>query len=310
MKRIPLVSLCCITYNHEKFLNDTLHGFLIQHGDFNKEIIVFDDASTDRTWETVQNFLNDYPMQGKLRRSEINVGMNKNCFDALSACSGDYIALCEGDDYWTDPLKLQKQVDFLESNPDFAICFHNARILKEGDEQNISFSNPENQKEVTTFEDLAGGEYIYTATCMFRAKNMMLYPPKFYMYINNYTIDLHNAQFGKVKYINEVMGVYRVHAKGVWSMVPRLKTLKNHLPAYEFYINYFPRQYRHYFIKQVQLIAKERMELTMHHKDGSFWPAFVSYTKNYWKTKEGRRMIVFYLKSHFAKNVKLLLAKS
>jgi hypothetical protein len=133
----------------------------------------------------------------------------------LPHARGKYIALCEGDDYWTDPLKLQKQVDFLEDNPDFAICFHNMRIIDE-DKPHLTRVSNIKQKEITDINTLALGNYIFTASCIFR-KNFSRMPDWFYQCpVGDYPLHLLNAQYGKIKFIDEVMGVYRIHKEGVW----------------------------------------------------------------------------------------------
>ena len=108
----PLVSIASITYNHEKFIAQAIDSFLMQETDFDFEIIIGEDCSTDDTLKIIKEYKAKYPDIIKLITSESNVGMMTNFIRTLEACSGKYIALCEGDDYWTDTLKLQKQVNF------------------------------------------------------------------------------------------------------------------------------------------------------------------------------------------------------
>lgn len=126
----PLVSICSITYNHAPYIRQCLDGFLMQKTKFRYEIIIHDDASTDGTTEIIKEYAEKHPdlitpiFQKENQYSKGIRGMfPRFCFPHAK---GKYIALCEGDDYWTDPLKLQKQVDFLEANPDFVMCFTNA----------------------------------------------------------------------------------------------------------------------------------------------------------------------------------------
>ena len=135
---IPLVSVITITYNHEPYIAKTIEGVLMQQVNFPIEFIIAEDCSTDKTRNIVLDYANRYPEQIKVITSEGNVGAEANERRALLAARGKYIAFCEGDDYWTDPLKLQKQVDFLENNPEYSACFHRFRdydvkndILKE-----------------------------------------------------------------------------------------------------------------------------------------------------------------------------------
>ena len=120
----PTVSISCITYNHEKYIKDAITGFLMQKTDFPIEIVISDDCSTDSTLSIVQDYCRSHPDQIRLMANERNIGVVPKFSQAIGACKGKYIALCEGDDYWIDPLKLQKQVDFLEAHPECSICCH------------------------------------------------------------------------------------------------------------------------------------------------------------------------------------------
>jgi glycosyltransferase involved in cell wall biosynthesis len=281
--QLPLVSIICPTYNHEKFIERALEGFVMQKTEFPFEIIVHDDASLDNTVSIVKEYERQFPQLFSNIYQSVNQ-LSKEISSVtritMAAAKGKYIALCEGDDYWIDPFKLQKQVDFLENNPDFAICFHNAKIISEANPEIVSYSNQQDQPSVTTFEDLAKGEFIYTPTCMFRAKYFRMLPTEYYKYINNYTVDLHIAQFGNIKYFADVMSVYRIHSGGMWSMVAREKTLINQLPCYKFYIGYFDKKFSHYFIKHVQNMTKELMDIKFHSKSyANFWIHYLDFVK-------------------------------
>ena len=215
MPENPLISILMITFNQEKFIAQAIESALMQHANFKYEIVIGEDCSTDRTRDIVLEYQEKYADRIKLLLQSENVGMHKNFVDTYYACKGKYIALLEGDDYWTDPNKLQKQVDFLENNPDFAICFHNMWIIDEDKPHLIRESNIK-QKEITDINTLARGNYIYTASCVFR-NNFIILPDWFYQCpVGDYPLHLLNAQYGKIKFINEIMGVYRVHKGGVW----------------------------------------------------------------------------------------------
>ena len=129
------------------------------------------------------------------------------------------MAILDGDDYWTDSNKLQKQVDFLESHPEYAICFHNARILREdGTKENKAFSPPD-QKETSSLEDLLAGNFIFTGSVMYR-RGLFGELPEWFHTVNSGDWALHalNAQNGLIGYLNEMMATYRVHATGLWSL--------------------------------------------------------------------------------------------
>lgn len=124
----PLVSIVCITYNHEPYLRQALDGFLMQKCDFPFEIVLAEDCSTDGTREICREYAVKYPDVIHHVWSENNIGAVENEARAIRAAKGKYIALCEGDDYWTDAQKLQKQVDFMESHPEYSVTFHRYKI--------------------------------------------------------------------------------------------------------------------------------------------------------------------------------------
>ena len=134
----PLVSVCCITYQHVHYIKGALDGFLMQKTDFPFEICLGEDESDDGTREICQEYAKKYPDKIRLflRRREDVIYINGcatgryNIIETLKECKGKYIAHCDGDDYWTDPYKLQKQVDFMEKNNDFSLVFHRFDILE------------------------------------------------------------------------------------------------------------------------------------------------------------------------------------
>ena len=133
MAEEPLVSIFCLTYNHASYIRQCLDGFLMQKATFAYEVIINDDASTDGTTEIIREYEEKYPDIIKPIYHEENLYSkgergfwNRYC---LPKSKGKYIALCEGDDYWIDPLKLQKQVDFLEGHPEYSMCFHKAKVI-------------------------------------------------------------------------------------------------------------------------------------------------------------------------------------
>lgn len=221
MKSSPLVSIICTAYNHEEYIKDALEGFLMQKTDFPFEIIVHDDASTDRTAEIIkeyekanpQLFVNIYQTENQYSKGEGDVGRI-----VFSAARGKYIALCEGDDYWIDPYKLQKQVDFLERNKDFAICFHNVKVLKEKEQIVVGDFITRNVPEVTDIYELAKGNYIHTPSVVFRNNSNAVKDFKALVDIKvgDYPLHMLNSQYGKIVKISEYMAVYR-YGNGIWS---------------------------------------------------------------------------------------------
>ncbi len=124
MNNRPTVSICMSTYRHEQFIQQAIEGVMMQQTTFRIELVIGEDCSDDGTRLICEAMEQKYPDRIRLLPSDTNYGQNHNLARTLFACNGIYIALCEGDDYWTDPLKLQKQVDFLEQNHDYVLCFH------------------------------------------------------------------------------------------------------------------------------------------------------------------------------------------
>ena len=233
-----IVSVSCITYNHAPYIRACLDGFLMQKTSFVFEILIHDDCSTDGTREIIEEYSKKYPdiifpiFQTENQYSKGVRGMMARFNFPRSR--GKYIALCEGDDYWSDPYKLQKQVDFLEANTDFSICFHNMKILNESNPSAIEFTNSKDQESVSSILDLASkGNFMFTASVVFKKPkdgfpNWLTDLP-----IGDYAIHLFNAQFGKIKFLDQVMGVYRIHAGGVWGSFSKEKLYDRWIPMLE-----------------------------------------------------------------------------
>ncbi|MEA5605161.1 glycosyltransferase [Nostoc sp. UHCC 0252] len=215
------VSILMITYNHENYIAQAIESILMQQTNFEYEVVIGEDCSTDKTRQIIIDYQNKYPKIIRLLLPDKNLGMHKNFIHTLQACQGQYIAILEGDDYWTSSEKLQKQVDFLDKNLDFAICFHNVLVFW----QDNSYSPAiflHNQPKTSTIENLLINNFISTPSVMYRAGLVQEFPDWFYKQsMGDWTFHILNAQHGKIGYIDEVMSAYRVHAKGVWSSKSR-----------------------------------------------------------------------------------------
>jgi glycosyltransferase involved in cell wall biosynthesis len=213
-----------ITYNHEQYIRQSIEAVLSQVTNFDFQLVIGEDNSTDSTKAICHEFAERYPDKIKLITASANVGMSKNFLRSYKACEGKYIAFCEGDDYWTDAHKLQKQVDFLEANPNYCACFHNVQMKEErtgtlGAERTSESDNWILHKSLAkdSFDttDLLGPWFIPSLSVVF---------------VNYSSFDLpgwfHNCPFGDLpfmlllslrgnfKYLDEVMGVYRIHNSG------------------------------------------------------------------------------------------------
>lgn len=236
------VDIIMMTYNHQEYIVKAIEGVLCQTTTFPFRLIIGEDKSTDNTLEICQKYATQNPNKILLLKREKNMGVYDNFVDIYNHCSAKYIALCEGDDYWTDPLKLQKQVDFLENNQDYVICFHSAKEIRSNGEVKIS---NENQKNPTDISDLVQGWYINTATYVFRNSKKIVFPDWYYKVMATdlcfHILIAENG--GKIHFINETMSVYRRHDGGITNeMNSYLFSLKKNIGFYDLLIRYFEKK--------------------------------------------------------------------
>jgi len=203
-----------ITYGHEKYIQQTIESILTQQTSFNFELIIANDCSPDHTDSVVKNIMDSHKKGSCINyySHEENKGMYENFLFALNACKSKYVALCDGDDYWTDPLKLQKQVDFLEAHPDYEVCFTNIRIVDENDNITKQALITDNRKTEYERKDLP--IWAPTLTRVFRNRDFSNLPSAPGL---DTIMLLWQSQFGSIKFINEITGVYRKHEGGIYS---------------------------------------------------------------------------------------------
>lgn len=212
----PLVSICCITYNHEKYIGDAIEGFLMQETDFPIEIIIHDDASFDDTPKIIKKYEEKFPSLIKpiyQRENQYSKGIRPSPNYVWPQARGKYLALCEGDDYWSDPLKLQKQVEFLEKNNSFNMCVHGTSILNNEEIIKMEWRWDSKRTEFN-LNDYIYKHFFHTSSVMIRSNCV---PKKFPKNIlsGDFFAFSHSIGLGKVKYIDEVMSIYRKHDDGI-----------------------------------------------------------------------------------------------
>lgn len=214
---LPKVSVLMLAYNHEPFIAQALDSALAQKTTFPVEIVVGEDHSSDRTAAIVQEYQVRFPNQVRLLDRPSNLGMLRNCVETYQACHGQYVALLEGDDYWTDTTKLQQQVDFLDENPDYAICFHDVLVVgQHGRDEPWRACNVFTNKE-SGLKDLVHGNYIPTCSAVVRNGLFQDFPSWFTtLQLGDWSFLLLIAQHGKIRYLDRVMAHYRMGG-GVWS---------------------------------------------------------------------------------------------
>jgi glycosyltransferase involved in cell wall biosynthesis len=211
------VSVLMSTYNHCEFIETAINSILMQKCNFNVELIIADDFSTDNTQEIVNNVINKHNNGSwiKYTKHTINKGAYSNALWILNQAKNKYIALCEGDDYWTDPYKLQKQVDFLENNNEFNICYHDVFILNKKGNLKKDFINKTQKKISSKFDLAVWGNYIHTCSVVVRNNNFLENFDS-EIYICDYISYMYFVNDGKIKKIEETMAVYR-YGDGIWS---------------------------------------------------------------------------------------------
>ena len=223
----PTVSVCMITYNHEPYIQEAIDGIFMQQADFDIELLISNDNSKDGTHQKILNSTIELPAHITLSyfNQDQNLGMIPNFTYALQQCKGRYIALCEGDDYWTDPLKLQKQVDFLERNRVYSGIGTNSMMLYENTGK-TSFFNKEKKNRVFTLDDFLRQRKFHTASFLFR--NQIQFPADFTKVLSgDRLLFLLVAIQGKLKYLTDVTCVYRKNAGGISSRVTSSLMIKD-----------------------------------------------------------------------------------
>ncbi len=260
----PLVSICCITFNHENYIREALDGFLMQKTSFPVEIIVHDDASTDGTSEIIKEYVKKHPerfvpiLQSENQWAK-GIRISPTC--VWPKARGKYIALCEGDDYWTDPLKLQKQVDFLEANPEYTMCTHshiefNCKTLKKKHVSKIKKTGQVSKQQVL----LKDGSLMATASYVFR-RNLLNPVPKFLIEapFGDYFLTLLCINDGYIHFIDDPMCVYRREIPDSWTSNKRSpKALEKMLNRQNSTLNLFNEYSKGKYHKIIKKVKRKR----------------------------------------------------
>ena len=227
MTNVPLLSVCLITYNHENYIRQAIEGVLMQKVNFNWELIIAEDCSTDKTRDIILEYKKKHPDFIKLILQEKNVGPAKNWIELITKPNSKYIAYFEGDDYWTDPLKLQKQVGFLEANPDYVIHSGFAKLSNEKNELLGRVSD----KGFFDLKDFYTQNNLVTCTVMFR--NLIKEYPKLLYKIRfgDWFLYVMLLNISKLKAYtsDEVFSFYRLHDQGTMVNLSKIDYFKVHM---------------------------------------------------------------------------------
>jgi glycosyltransferase involved in cell wall biosynthesis len=263
----------------------------MQKTDFPTEILIYDDASTDKTSNIIRDYESRYPNLIKPLyqiQNQHSQGKKPNLEFNFPRAKGKYIAMCEGDDYWTDPYKLQKQVDFLESHTDFSICYHNVLVIYENDpgQSHPFYANPTRDssaqrhppKPISTIEDLIRGNFIQTPSVVFRAHLFEGFPDWFYkMDRGDWPLYVLNAQYGLLGYLDEIMACYRIHTYGIYSSMSQVARLQGALHVAKTLDKHF--NYKYHNIISTTNDRRLSMILNLLLTEGKYLQAFLSWWK-------------------------------
>lgn len=244
----PLVSICLITYNHEKFIHQALHGILMQKTSFPFEIIISNDLSTDST-EKIALKYEETDDRIRYYNTKRQLGVIGNWIKCLELANGKYVSVIEGDDFWTDSSKLQKQFDFLEQNPKYSFCFHKLKMIfdRENDKEQYLFQDL--TESVYSIEDVLSKPWFIGTCSIFFRKSFLPHPfPNWVQGLKaiDKPLQLILGDIGPIGFINETLGVYRIHNNGIsqinWLGKERLFE-KSNITIYERFNNYSKRKY-------------------------------------------------------------------
>ncbi|MDD2798228.1 MAG: glycosyltransferase [Bacteroidales bacterium] len=235
-----MVSVLMLTYNQENYIAQAIRSVIRQKTNFKFELIIGDDCSTDKTAKICSEFQLTFPDIIKLEVNSLNLGLQQNFIKNYNRCTGKYIAICEGDDYWISKQKLSRQVSVLEVNSQYSMCFH--RVLNYFEKDNSKSLSNGGQKRITSILDLATSNYITNVSILFR-RGLFGKLPTWFANVSTYDYAIHliNAQYGDIYYSPKVMAVYRIHEKGIWSDSGMEKRWKISLQIRELLMDYFKK---------------------------------------------------------------------
>lgn len=262
----PKISVLMITYNHARFIRQALDSVFAQKTDFPYEVVIGDDVSTDGTGVILAEYAKNFPDRIRLLRRTQNIGMNANFADTLAACRGEYVAVLEGDDFWTDDQKFSRQVGFLDGHPECVSCFHNVIVFSDDAGVVVEgyHAQPDGRQLMCAPDlsarlsqsDLIKRNYIPTCSVMFRRSSVGQLPPWFTkLHLGDHPLHILCTEHGLAAYLPGVMGAYRLHSSSVWSGKSQLHRMSRALEMYA-------ELDRHYHGRPQQVeLREERMDM-------------------------------------------------
>ena len=268
---LPVVDVLMPVYNHERYIAQSIEGIVSQHVNFKFRLIIGEDKSPDGSRAIIEKYAAQYPDIIYPTYHEINLGATGNGKFLFAAAKAKYIAVCEGDDYWIDPTKLQRQFDFMEANPDFAVCFTKVDCINDHGEK-IEGLFPEITKDVFTIEDVVMADMVFMPSATLFYRNILPNPmPRFYVNAMSGDIAIHLllTDKGKAKSLPGITAVYRDHAGGITKTEEAItRGYRKLFELYEQANEYF--EYRHDAVikKRLSEMAKVRLIFGSNGKKG------------------------------------------
>ncbi|HTN06104.1 glycosyltransferase family 2 protein [Agriterribacter sp.] len=243
--QVPKVSVCLITYKHELYIEQAIESILMQKVNFAWEIIIADDCSPDGTRDIILKYQKLYPELIRTVFQQENVGPGKNYVDLINAARGTYIAYIEGDDYWSDEYKLQKQFDFMQVHPDFSLCYHKIKWIYayEAPHDADAESNAADPPVSTIYDVLKKGWFIRSCSMFF--VNFRLPAGFADLFIGDYPLHVLLADKGRIGFLNECMGIYRINDQGLSETIltsADVISLRKNVKDQIFMLKYLDRQ--------------------------------------------------------------------
>lgn len=257
------LSVLLVTYNHESYIGQALDSILMQQTDFEYEIVVGEDFSTDNTREILLHYQSSYPDRIKLILRDSNIGACLNFIDSYKQCTGEYIAYLDGDDYWTAADKLQKQVDFLDTNQECSICCHAVRIVPDNDQDYTYVYRMPSGRIYYSIKDLLDCNCVPNCTTLFRNGLIKEFPEWYYkLKQGDWSLHLLNAEHGNIGYIDEEMSTYRSHNIGAWNGMSLIERNESIIETYEAFNKHLKFTYDEYISNK---LVRHYLELLDHY---------------------------------------------
>jgi glycosyltransferase involved in cell wall biosynthesis len=228
------VSVLVVTYNHARFVHQALDGALAQQLPQPFEILISEDCSTDGTREVVQEYADGHPHLVRLLLSERNLRSNEVVARGFRAARGRYVALLDGDDYWTSDDKLRAQVAFLDARPDVTVCFHNVQVVDERSQSSGRLWNAPGQPEVSGLHELLRGNFIATSSVVYRRTAVPEVPAWYddFFPVTDWPLHILYAREGRIGYLDRTLGAYRLHPGGLFSTLGEREKLEANADFY------------------------------------------------------------------------------